>query len=56
MDVPTLEEAERVVGVAARLPIGTLTIKGSSRTSDSHAQVVNTPSQVAEAREAFADE
>jgi hypothetical protein len=52
-EVLPLEDSERVVSISARMPIGTLTVKGSSRNSDSHAQIANTPSDVADIREAF---
>jgi|AKVG01.1.fsa_nt_gi hypothetical protein len=52
-EVLPLEDSERVVSISARMPIGTLTVKGSSRNSDSHAQIINTPSDVADIREAF---
>jgi hypothetical protein len=55
-EVLPLEDSERVVNISARLPIGTLTVKGSSRNSDSHAQIINTPSDVAKIREAYDNE
>lgn len=44
---------DRVVGVEATLPLGTLTIKGSKRSSDTPGSIVSTPKQAQQARDAF---
>lgn len=47
---------ETVVGVSVTLPVGTLSIKGTSRANDHHSSIVSTPSEVEQAREAFTDD
>ena len=47
---------EPIVGVAARLPVGTLSIKGSRRANDQQSSVVSTPAEAQAAREAFQNE
>jgi hypothetical protein len=49
--VDDLGEFDTVYGLRARLPLGVLTVKGSSRSSHTHSGVINTPSEV----EAVAD-
>jgi hypothetical protein len=53
LDVPELDDSEFVCGVQARLPLGTLTVKGSSRSKNHHSSIINTPDDVESAREAF---
>ena len=51
-----LDGDEYVIGVAVRLPVGTLTVKGSSRSKNNHSSIVNTPSDVEQERETFAND
>lgn len=45
-----------IVGVCVSLPVGTFSIKGTSRSNNHHSSIVSTPEQVANAREAFNDD
>lgn len=46
---------DRVVGVEATLPLGTLSIKGTERADSKPSTVVSTPADVEQVREAFAE-
>lgn len=50
------DDGTPVVGVQVRLPVGTLSIRGTARSNDYHSLIVSTPEQVEEVREAFADD
>ncbi|MFC7044646.1 hypothetical protein ACFQH6_03745 [Halobacteriaceae archaeon GCM10025711] len=47
------EDTARIEGVAASLPLGALTIKGSPRNRDRQSAIVTTPTESKQAAEAF---
>jgi len=54
--VDDADHLDTVYSVSARMPVGTLTIKGTSRSGHTQSSIINTPSDVEGLREAFDNE
>jgi hypothetical protein len=52
-EIPLSKDNLKIEGVSASLPVGTLSIKGSARSTNASSGIVSTPAQAEKAAEAF---